>query len=135
MSREVRPITVVLCDDVAEMRAILHDTLTDDPTVTIVGQADNGKDGVRIIQELQPDVVLLDLSMPGMDGLEAIPQIATLAPRTGIIIFSGFGGSRMGKVALGLGADRYIEKGTRLDELAAAVREVAETRLAAEPSP
>jgi DNA-binding NarL/FixJ family response regulator len=114
------------------MRAILHETLTEDPTVAIVGEAANGRDCVRMISELRPDIVLLDLSMPDMDGLEAIPLIAKLAPRTGIIVFSGFGANRMGEVALGLGADRYLEKGTSLQVLSAAVRAVADSRLASD---
>jgi DNA-binding NarL/FixJ family response regulator len=132
ISGEVRPISVFLCDDVAEMRAILQDVLSEDPAVSVVGEADNGRDCVRLIDRLQPDVVLLDLSMPDMDGLEVIPQIVTVAPRTAIIVFSGFSANRMGEVALGLGADRYIEKGAQLAGVAAAVREVAARRQASD---
>jgi DNA-binding NarL/FixJ family response regulator len=123
-----RSIRVVVCDDVPEMRAILRDALTEDESVEIVAEVDNGRDGVRAILELRPDVVVLDLSMPDMDGLEAIPLIAKSSPRTGIVIFSGFGAERMRDVAIGLGADRYLEKGAPLALLYAAVREVAEMR-------
>jgi DNA-binding NarL/FixJ family response regulator len=132
---EVRPTSVFLCDDVPEMRAIVQDVLADDPAVSVVGEADNGRDCVRLIGRLQPDVVLLDVSMPDMDGLEAIPQIAAVAPRTAIVVFSGFGADRIGDVALRLGADRYIEKGTQIAGLALAVRQVAASRQAAGLAP
>jgi DNA-binding NarL/FixJ family response regulator len=123
-----RSIRVIVCDDVPEMRAILRDALTEDDSVEIVSETDNGRDSVRAIRELQPDVVVLDLSMPDMDGLEAIPLIAKTAPQTGIIIFSGFAADRMQDVAIGLGADRYLEKGAPLGLLFNAVREVVAQR-------
>jgi DNA-binding NarL/FixJ family response regulator len=121
-------IDVVLCDDVAEMRALLRTALEDDPSIKVVGEAGSGLDAARIIAELHPDVVLLDLSMPGMDGLEAIPAIAQSSPHTGIIVFSGFGAERMRRLALERGADLYVEKGEPLEVLFAAVRQVAEAR-------
>jgi DNA-binding NarL/FixJ family response regulator len=121
-------IEVVICDDVAEMRTVLCETLEEDGRVTVVGQADNGRDGVRLAAELQPDVVLLDLSMPELDGLEAIPLIASAAPRSGIVIFTGFAADRLSSLALSLGADRYVEKGGPLEDLLAAVYEVAASR-------
>jgi DNA-binding response OmpR family regulator len=73
-------------------------------------------------------VVLLDLSMPEMDGLETIPAISSAAPDTGIIVFSGFAAERMREAALQGGADLYLEKGLPLDEVISAVREVAGMR-------
>lgn len=78
-----------------------------------------------MIAELQPDVVLLDLSMPEMDGFETIPTIASSAPCTGIIVLSGFSAQRMREPALRNGADLYLEKGLPLDEVISAVREVS----------
>jgi len=127
LSRGLRQIRVVLCDDMPELREILREMLAEDRMVAIVGEADNGRDCVRLIAQLQPDVVLLDLSMPDMDGLEAIPQISRVAPRTRIIVVSGFDGNRIGDVALRLGAHRYIEKGAQLQEVSSAVREARET--------
>jgi DNA-binding NarL/FixJ family response regulator len=121
------PIRVLVCDDVIEMRRLMRDAL-EDGALSVVGEAENGQDAVRAVADLRPDVVLLDLSMPGLDGLEAIPLIARSSPRTGIVVFSGFAGERMRAAVLACGADRYVEKGAPLDALAAAVREVAELR-------
>ena len=121
-------IRVVLCDDVSEMRKLLRYSLETDPLLQVVGEADNGRDGARVIAELQPDVVLLDLSMPDMDGFETLLAIASSSPDTGIIVFSGFAAERMREPALENGADLYIEKGLPLDEVISAVRRVAGAR-------
>ena len=123
-----RAIRVVLCDDVSEMRKLLRFALETDPRMQVVGEADNGRDGARVIVELQPDVVLLDLSMPEMDGFETLLAIASSAPDTGIIVFSGFAAERMREPALQHGADVYIEKGSPLDEVISAVRDLAGAR-------
>jgi DNA-binding NarL/FixJ family response regulator len=121
-------ISVVVCDDVSEMRKLLRYALESDPRMRVVGEAENGREGARVIAELQPDVVLLDLSMPDMDGLETIPAISSAAPDTGIIVFSGFAAERMREPVLQGGADLYLEKGLPLDEVISAVREVAGAR-------
>jgi DNA-binding NarL/FixJ family response regulator len=126
-------ISVVVCDDVSEMRKLLRYALEADPSMRVVGEAGNGRDGARVIAELQPDVVLLDLSMPEMDGLETIPAISSAAPDTGIIVFSGFAAERMREPALQGGADLYLEKGLPLDDLISAVREVAGRRRGEDP--
>ena len=118
-------VRVVLCDDVSEMRKLLRYTLETDPRLEVVGEAADGREGARMIAELQPDVVLLDLSMSEMDGFETIPTIASSAPRTGIIVLSGFSAERMREPALRNGADLYLEKGLPLDEVVSAVREVS----------
>lgn len=118
-------VRVVLCDDVSEMRKLLRYTLETDPRLEVVGEAADGREGARVIAELQPDVVLLDLSMPEMNGFETIPTIASSAPRTGIIVLSGFSAQRMREPALRNGADLYLEKGLPLDEVISAVREVS----------
>jgi DNA-binding NarL/FixJ family response regulator len=121
------PIRVLVCDDVAELRGLVRSVLDDD-VVQVVGEADNGPDAVSIAAELKPDVVVLDLSMPGLDGLEAIPLIACSSPDSGIVVFSGFAGERLREAVIARGADRYVEKGEPLSVLATAVREVAEAR-------
>ena len=119
------PVSVVVCDDVPEMRSVLQDVLSEDHSVTVLAEVGDGRECVRKAAELQPNVLLLDLSMPGMDGLDAIPLIMSIAPHTGIIVFSGLGADNMEALAMARGADLYIEKGTPLDDLRTAVHQVA----------
>jgi hypothetical protein len=123
-SPERTVISVVLCDDVAELRRILREVLEEDAGIEVVDEAGTGRECIRITAERRPDVLLLDLSMPDMDGLEALPLVAESCPDTRIIVFSGFAAERMRDLALKLGADLYVEKGVPLDALAAAVQEV-----------
>ena len=118
-------IRIFLCDDVPELRALLRYGLEEDEELKVVGEAGNAREGIDRVAELGPDVVLLDLSMPGMDGLEAIPRIREVSPETSIIVFSGFAAERMREPALSLGAVRYLEKGEPLESVRATVREVA----------
>jgi DNA-binding NarL/FixJ family response regulator len=119
-------IRVYLADDVPDMRALVRYALEEEPGMEVVGEAGNGLEAVEGVAEQCPDVILLDLSMPGLDGLEAIPRIKEVSPLTGIVVFSGFEAARMRASAISLGADCYVEKGRPLDELRDAIREVAE---------
>jgi DNA-binding NarL/FixJ family response regulator len=122
------PIRLFLCDDVVELRALMRIGMEEDERIDVVGEAGDALTGIAEIARLRPDVVLLDLSMPGLDGLEAIPRILAAAPETKIIVFSGFGAERMEDAALAQGALRYLEKGRPLDAVRAAVHEVADNR-------
>jgi DNA-binding NarL/FixJ family response regulator len=125
------PVRVFLCDDVPDIRMLMRFALEEDPSLNVVGEADDGVAAVEGIASMQPDIVLLDLSMPGLDGLEVIGRLREVSPRTGIIIFSGFAADRMSVVALDQGADRYLEKGEPLETVRRVVIEVAEERRAA----
>jgi len=120
-TRETGTIRIVLCDDVAELRRILREVVEENPAVEVVDEAGTGRECVRIVAERRPDVVLLDLSMPDMDGLEALPLIAQASPGTRIVVFSGFAADWMCEPVLERGADLYLEKGVPLDALADAV--------------
>jgi DNA-binding NarL/FixJ family response regulator len=101
-------IRIFLCDDVPELRTLLRYALEEDRRFEIAGEAGTAAQGIAEVRRLQPDVVLLDLSMPGMDGLEAIPHMREAAPRAAIIVFSGFAAERLRDTALALGAVGYI---------------------------
>ena len=122
---EKAAIRVVLCDDVAELRRLVREVLEESAGIEVIDEAGTGRECVRITSERRPDVLVLDLSMPDMDGLEALPLISQGSPGTGIVVFSGFAADRMRAPAMQLGADCYIEKGAPLDSLAAAVHDVA----------
>jgi DNA-binding NarL/FixJ family response regulator len=91
--------------------------------VRVVGDAGDPETALREIAALQPDVVVLDLAMPEMDGLEALPLIRAAAPDGCVVVFSGFAEGRMGPIALAHGAARYVQKGEDLAELRRAVQE------------
>lgn len=122
-------IRVYLCDDVPEFRALMRFALEDDQELEVVGEAGDGHAAVAGVQESSPDVILLDLSMPDCDGLEAIPRLRQVAPDTCIIVLSGFGAARMAPQVMAAGAHGYIEKGESFAGIRRAVHEaVARTR-------
>jgi hypothetical protein len=118
------PISVVVCDDVPELRRLACAVLEEEGDMRVIGEAGDGREAIDVITRLQPAVVVLDLSMPELDGLEAIPLIHQVAPNAQIVVFSGFEEGKVAEVALSLKASRYVRKGAPLDELTDAVREL-----------
>ena len=139
-------ITVLLADDQHLVRGALAALLALEPDITIVGEVARGDEVVDRVIELQPDVALLDVEMPGIDGLAAAAAITKLAPSTRILILTTFGRPGYLRRAMESGASGFIVKDAPADQLAEAVRRVhrgervvdpvlaAET-LAAGPSP
>ena len=124
-------LRVFLCDDVAEIRVLMRFTLEEDDRLEVVGEAADGEAGVAGVLDTKADVILLDLSMPGMDGLEAIQRLREVAPDTVIVVLSGFSAGRLGEAALELGADRYLEKGEPGEVIRAAIHDAVTARRAA----
>lgn len=121
----VAPLRVVLADDTPLIRALLRRSFELDPSVAVVGEATNGAEAVEEVCRAEADVVLLDLAMPVMDGLQAIPEIRRRSPHTRIVVLSGFDASKMAHRALELGAAAYLSKGAGPDQILAVVRQVA----------
>lgn len=116
--------TVLLCDDAADVRYLLKSQLRWDPEIEIVGEAKNGEEAVDLVQRLRPDVVLLDVAMPLLDGLDALPEIQRVSPKTKVIVVSGYSRNRMQSEALALGAESYLQKGASQHELLTVVKAV-----------
>jgi DNA-binding NarL/FixJ family response regulator len=121
-----RKIRVVLVDDVPELRLLVRVTLEEDPGIEVVGEAANGRDGIAVVEKTNPDLILLDLSMPDMDGLEAIPLMRAHAPRARVVVLSGHEAGRVSLQALDQGASRYVNKAEGLEAIPQVVREVAQ---------
>jgi DNA-binding NarL/FixJ family response regulator len=118
-------VGVLICDDVASMRVLLGVIVELRPGLRVVGEAEDGEQAIAEAKRLQPDVILLDLSMPRRTGLDALPEIKRVAPDAKVIVVSGFVSSMIAADALAQGADRYIEKGVDPDTIAATIEEVA----------
>lgn len=119
----VRPLRTVIIDDTADLRDLLRLALNRGG-FDVVGEAGDGRAGIELVRTEHPDVVLLDLSMPVMDGLEALPTIRRTVPGAKIIVLSGFGATQMSERALANGADGYVQKGASLDSILDYVRDM-----------
>ena len=125
MSRE-RP-RVVLADDTAEYRLLLRIILEQDGRFDVVAEAADGAEAVRVTIAEQPDVLVLDLAMPVMDGLQAIPAVRSGSPETAIVVLSGFARGRLDRDALALGASAYVEKGEAFSVIVATLLDLTST--------
>jgi PAS domain S-box-containing protein len=115
---------VLVVDDADELRVLLRGRLERTPGFTVVGEAADGIAAVAAARELQPDLVLLDLAMPRMDGLEALPLIRKAVPGVRVIVFSGFDQNTLAQKAIAAGADHYMVKGGPMSKLLELVESV-----------
>lgn len=112
MQRVTEAIKVVIAEDDTDILEMLQTTL-EMLGVDVVGSAVNGREAIDEVTRLTPDIILLDMHMPEMLGLEAIPEIVNHSPRTKIVVHSAIGATFMTDQALKLGAHAYIEKGVK----------------------
>jgi PAS domain S-box-containing protein len=117
-------VRVVIADDVPEIRQLLRRVLTQSRGFRVVGEAVDGQTAVEMAATLQPDALLLDLAMPVMDGLSAIPEIRARSPRTKICVLSGYPSRDVAISATDLGAHAYLEKGDAARDLTRILRQL-----------
>lgn len=124
---DAAPIRAVIVDDTDDIRDLLRIVLRR-AGYDVVAEAADGRAGIEIVREHRPDLVLLDLAMPVLDGLEALPTLRDLVPDATILVLSGFGAEQMAERALAAGADGYVEKGQPLAALLGVIRELTDAR-------
>ena len=127
--------TVVLADDHCFVRAILRTLLDGERGLQVVGEAGNGVDAARMLKRLQPNVAVVDIAMPGMNGLELTRLTRQRSLNTGVVIYSFYTGRDYEIEAIRAGARAWVSKTSSLDELVLAIREVAAGRTYFSPEP
>ncbi|HEX2272776.1 MAG TPA: EAL domain-containing protein [Acidimicrobiales bacterium] len=112
-----RRARVLLVDDDAALRRVVRMLLEDEEHFEVVGEAEDGREAVAVARHVRPDVVVLDLAMPGIGGLEALPLIQAVAPQAKVVVLSGLEPTIYGPTALRQGAAAYFAKRGDLSEL------------------
>ena len=124
MSSSSNRIRVIIVDDHAVVRSGLEQLLATTDDIELVGTATNGNEAIDRVQELRPDVVLMDLSMPELDGVEATRRISETHPDSHVLVLTSFSDQSRILDALGAGADGYLLKHSDPDDIADAIRAV-----------
>jgi DNA-binding NarL/FixJ family response regulator len=123
----------VVCDDQAGFRQLVAVVLGLESGIEVVGEAADGREAVALAERLKPNVLLLDLAMPEMDGLEALPRVRAVSPATQVVMLTGVTAASVRERALAAGASAFIEKGIDVDKLADRIVQIC--RGANSPSP
>jgi two-component system, NarL family, response regulator LiaR len=117
-------VRVLIVDDHAIVRKGIRALLSEVDGFEVVGEADNGQEAVQRAEETHPDVIVMDLLMPGMDGIEATRQITSHQPKTRILVLTSFAADNKVFPAIKAGAAGYLLKDSSPDELMRAIRQV-----------
>ena len=128
------PTKCLTVDDHPTVRRGLGLMFGDVPDLELVGHVQNGEDVVEAVQRLRPEVVIMDVRLPGIDGISALKQIAELCPSVKTVIFSAYGDKRLLSDAIAAGAQGYVMKGSPPEDLLRAVRTVAAGKPFVDPS-
>ena len=120
-----RTITVLLVDDHHLVRSGFRKLLEDDAALSVVGEAGNGAEAIKLAEELKPDVVVMDMAMPELDGVQAILEIRRRQPKVEVLVLSMYGEDSYVRNAFQAGARGYLLKSALDMDLAAAVKAVA----------
>jgi DNA-binding NarL/FixJ family response regulator len=127
-------VRVVVAEDQQLVRAGLVTMLTTDPGIDVVGEAGDGEHAVALVRSTRPDVALLDVRMPVLDGIAATRRVVTDVPGTRVLVLTTFGTDDVVVEALRAGADGFLLKDTRPEDLLAAVHAVAAGQVRVDPA-
>jgi len=119
------PIRVLVADDHRLFRTGLARMLASDPRFEVVGEAKDGSDAIALTLDRKPDVVLMDLQMPGLTGAAAVKRLRTEAPDVRVVVVSAYADGRMIEEAMENGASGYVSKDVELEEVATRIVEVS----------
>jgi PAS domain S-box-containing protein len=111
------PTRIVVVDDAPELRLLLRTRLRTSGLFQVVGEGADGSEAIALAREQHPELMLLDASMPGMDGLEALPRVREVSPDTKVVMFTGFEEQGLATTARNLGATAFVEKSVPVDTL------------------
>ena len=120
-----KKITVVIADDQTLFREGIKDLLNDEKNIQVIGEAADGRDALRLVKKLKPNVILLDIKLPHMDGIEATRQIHKECPSTNVLILSGYEDEAHVMEAIQAGANGYLSKMLPAAELVNALKTFA----------
>ena len=116
-------ITIVLADDHQIVRQGIRTLLEDEPDLHVIGEAADGIEAARLVKSLQPDILVVDLKMPGLNGIEVTRQAREHSPKTGVVILSMYRSKAYVLEVLNAGAKGYVVKESTSDELVRAIHE------------
>jgi DNA-binding NarL/FixJ family response regulator len=123
---KMKSISVLLVDDNPSFLRIATRFLQEHDDVAVVGAAGGGEEALALAQDLHPDVVLIDLAMPGLNGLETIPRLRAMLPAVGIIALTMLDTNSYWQAALAAGANDFVPKASLDTDLLPAIRRVAQ---------
>jgi DNA-binding NarL/FixJ family response regulator len=121
----VGDITVLLADDHSLVRKGFRRLLEDEPGIQVLGEASDGSEAIHLAQELKPQVIVMDMSMPGLNGIQACVEILKVLPKTAILMLSMYSEEAQVRNAIKAGAKGYVLKNAVDVDLASAIRDVA----------
>lgn len=119
------PVKILIADDYPAFRGFLKSFVAKMPETCVAGEAGDGEEAVQLVGHLKPDLVLMDIDMPRMDGIEATRLIKALSIPTKVVLLSALADEARSKSAADCGADGFLAKGTSVREMITALRKVA----------